>query len=443
MPIFARRRLQRMLNDIGTFASEEKQRDLIRRIESKRKDQALSGEAELAVLWAISRIGDIEPEPVWWGSSAPELLTDHLVRGRAAVIEVKGVSDGAMGEDSMRLAAEKLAQTANQIRRKAGQHLHFSFLEESGYGPDGYLRRRKVSESFNVSEPLKARLAQWIEAGEVRDDKLRLHDESIDVVISWRQRAMREVSVFCTMPPEAYSLTKNPIAYALREARGQLRNPAFDGARIIILFDAGCSLLRNLQSYDASGRRFSGEQIIREFLRNTRPENGGGIEVAILSAHRDYSGRAMCWKLTVYDPSGQRLDSHPLQDVVKLLPPPRLEGYQARSLQRQGRFSLSAQQYGSGTAYHWNRSRTMVKVSTRALLEFLSGRIDEEVFRMTTGLKKDGNIFISSLKNKKVISRVTFESGGIDRDDDYLVLEFDSDPSVEPLKATVPNSAPE
>lgn len=51
MPIFTRRRLQAMLNDLAPCLDEAKGKDLLRRLENKRVEQALPAEMELALLW--------------------------------------------------------------------------------------------------------------------------------------------------------------------------------------------------------------------------------------------------------------------------------------------------------------------------------------------------------------------------------------------------------
>lgn len=58
MPIFTRRRLQAMLNDLAPRLDEAKGKDLLRRLENKRVEQALPAEMELALLWGLLQLGD-------------------------------------------------------------------------------------------------------------------------------------------------------------------------------------------------------------------------------------------------------------------------------------------------------------------------------------------------------------------------------------------------
>lgn len=63
MAIFARRRLQTMLDELSPLMDQEQSRGLVRRMESKEIEQALPAEMELGLTWAIDKLGPIEIEP--------------------------------------------------------------------------------------------------------------------------------------------------------------------------------------------------------------------------------------------------------------------------------------------------------------------------------------------------------------------------------------------
>ena len=82
-----------------------------------------------------------------------------------------------------------------------------------------------------------------------------------------------------------------------------------------------------------------------------------------------------------------------------------------------------------------------IKISARALLDLLAGRITVEKFQHFTGLDgKPGqpNIFKHRLEQGDILTDVKIESGGIDEDDDWLVIELKQDPSAAPLRSTKP-----
>jgi hypothetical protein len=80
MPLFIRRRLQLMLDELYPALGDAKARDLLNRLEDKRVEQALPAEMELGLLWAIGQMGELEIEPEWWGGgNRPDAYTEQLV----------------------------------------------------------------------------------------------------------------------------------------------------------------------------------------------------------------------------------------------------------------------------------------------------------------------------------------------------------------------------
>ncbi|MGE4088358.1 MAG: hypothetical protein AB7F93_09760 [Immundisolibacter sp.] len=61
-----------MLDDLSDRMDLAKLSDLRARLESKRVDQALPAEMELGVLWALSKLGEVEIEPEWFGARRPD-----------------------------------------------------------------------------------------------------------------------------------------------------------------------------------------------------------------------------------------------------------------------------------------------------------------------------------------------------------------------------------
>src|SRR5687767_883187 len=107
MAIFARRRLQSMLDDLVDDLDAQKARDYINRIESKEIEQALPAEMELGIVWAIAQLGPVEIEPYWYGTtSLPDAFSEHLIPGHETIVEVAGLSDAALhGDEGMRNAS--------------------------------------------------------------------------------------------------------------------------------------------------------------------------------------------------------------------------------------------------------------------------------------------------------------------------------------------------
>ena len=77
-----------------------------------------------------------------------------------------------------------------------------------------------------------------------------------------------------------------------------------------------------------------------------------------------------------------------------------------------------------------------ISISARALLDLLAGRITPDQFIHMVGMKEtptQKNLFKHRLDQGDVISSVGIEPGGIDEDDDRLIIELARDPSAAPL----------
>lgn len=241
MTIFARRRLQAMLNDLAPHLSGEKSKALLRCLnDKKRVEQALPAEMELALLWAISKLGDIEIEPEWWGDSKrPDAVTERLVSGRIAAIEIASPNDNSIsGEAEMDAIALQIGAVAHEARKGSGQYLRYTFREESGYRGRQYFRRRMAPRDFELGDELSAQVRDWIKSGRSTQERLRLVAPGLDAVVEHTvHKQVRFHNIFSSMPPEAHSLEDNPLFELLRRKRRQLKAAAPGTLRLIFLAD--------------------------------------------------------------------------------------------------------------------------------------------------------------------------------------------------------------
>jgi hypothetical protein len=439
MPIFARRRLQHMLDKISSL-SEEKSRDLLARLENKRVEQALPAEMELALLWALSALGELDIEPIWWADSRrPEAYTEALIPGRAAVIEVAAPNDNDIsGEAAMDHVARAIADHASRIRPKIGAFLYFRFREERGYVDGAYFRQRLAPQSYKLTEQAATAICRWIESGEVDRVRLRIKEPGLDVEVEKMARKQtRYYNVWSSMPPETYSLMDNHLYRLLLSKRDQIKGARPGILRIIFLADAGSTLIKELGKFgeiDATGRRVSGREIILHFLSNYNDVDA----VVAFSPHRRASLRLrdeLSWSVAVSKRPGVEIDETAFIRLASMLPKPRFEGEQARSLHRQGAFSPNARGWHMPMQVSWMKTETKVRVSARALLDLLAGRMTAEQFRYQLGERRgERNMFQHWLDKGMTLSAVNIESGGTDEDDDYLVLTLNDDPAAGALR---------
>lgn len=444
MPLFTRRRLQNMLTEIAPNLGPDKAKDLLSRLDNKRVDQALPAEIELAFIWALLRCGDGEIEPVWWaGKRRPDIYTEALIPGQPSIIEIAAPNDNSIsGESNMDGVAQRIIDWANRARPGIGSYLYFRFREEHGYQNGNYFRRRLAPDGYQISTKTKLSLKSWIESGDIERSKLRVLDVGLDVgldveIEKTAHKKRRYHNVWSSMPPEAYSIDDNPLYQLLTRKSDQLGDARKGTHRFIFLGDAGSTLINQIGSFgefDATRRRVSGKDIINHFVQ----ANYDKIEAIIVIApsRSTLNWTEIGWRTSIFSRPGFSLEANTLDRFVTQLPKPRFEGYQTRSLFRQGAFKPTATGWYLATHFEWNRGDGMkAKISTRNLMDFLAGRKSEAQFRSALG-ERSGEIpfFKRYLDRGQTIQSVKFESGGIDNDDDFIVFTFCDDPAAQSLR---------
>lgn len=429
-----------MLTDLSPLIDREKAQDLLRRIESKRIDQALPAEMELALVWALGNIGTAEIEPYWFGaSSLPDAFSEQLIPGHETVVEIAAISDAALpGDEGMRNASRKISHEANKIRRGASRHLSYFFHEDSKWVARESLRWVKVPRDLLVSDYIRNALREWLYRQDRTDgDAIRLQEGELDVVITWHDRPQSSYNFRSSMPPEIRSLRDNYVHEVLRAKARQLKSPLFKGLRCVILGDVGSTALRRLESRDYTNRVVSGSQIISDFLAMP----GARLDViAVITPIRerrrlDSLEETIEWKLAIFCRPGLEIETSGFDALAAQLPPPRREGYQARQLHEQGVFSPLSRGRHLPMSISWRKGeRTQIRISARAFLDTLAGRETPERLMKKLSVNGTNNIFKLHLDRGETISAIRIEEKGPDDDDDWIVVEFQDDASARPLR---------
>lgn len=446
MTIFARRRLQSMLSELAPALGVEKSRDILRRLNDRKLvDQALPAEMELALLWAIHSLGDLEVEPEWWGDSRrPDAITDALVPGRIAAIEIAATTDNAIsGEDDMDAIAVQIGEVASRARKGAGDHLYYRFREESGYVGGRYIRRRLAPRGMKLDDEQIAAIDAWVKSDDCLRTRLRLEAKGLDVEVEHTERKqIRYHNLWSTMPPETHSLEDNPLFDLLVRKARQLRAAAPGTLRILFVADVGSTLLRRVGrvgEIDHTRRFVSAREIILHFLQaRSRTVDA----VVTFSPYKEMSrflrgdplGRKpRRWTVAFFGTPAFAEPPSALEKIAAMLPEPQYEGYQARSLFRQGAFSPSKTGQYLGMTIRGNHGAKTFSVDfpARMLLDLLAGRLTEERFRrQLDGREGNQNIFKNWLDRGLTISGAEMAPRNVDKDDDHLILHFTDDPAA-------------
>jgi hypothetical protein len=256
-----------MLDELGPLLPQSKVADLLSRLDHVNTSNALSAEAELTLMWALRQVSHVVIEPTLPGTkSCIDAVAHHLLPSRSAAVEITAISDdGFSGREDMMRTANIVCARADQIRKKASQHLHFAF--GSGHVRDGRRSKRVrfVDPNYKISHEHDEILRTWLSAPNWPNPKnIVLRDEKTAVSVVWQERVYPETRVFCSMPPVAYDLKDNPLYKALRDKERQMDGIPSLFARCIFVADAGCNLLWSSPRY--GGPEKSADEIVRKFL---------------------------------------------------------------------------------------------------------------------------------------------------------------------------------
>lgn len=233
MTIFARRRIQSMLDALAPVLGPEKGRDLLRR--------------------------------------RPDAITDTFVEGRTTAIEIAATTDNAIsGEEDMDAIAVQISEVASRASNGAGDYLYFRYREESGYIDGRYIRRRLAPRGYRLTDDERAAITRWVGSGQSRSARLRLQAKGLDVEIEHTERKqIRYHNLYSSMPPETHSLEDNPLFDLLVRKGKQLRAAAAGTLRVLFVADVGSTLLRRVGRFgeiDHTRRFVSAREIILHFL---------------------------------------------------------------------------------------------------------------------------------------------------------------------------------
>lgn len=445
MPIFGRRQLQRMLDELGPWLERGKAKDLRNRLENERPNQALPAEYELSITWAVSKMAGLEIDRPS-GTRTPDIYSPDLLPSGPIIADVAALDDFTLsGANSMRRACNIINAQADRFLANSSSHLHYTFDEIMGYergrnGRSAFFRQRLVRRDFELDDDSRAKLKTWLESGPPAQP-LVLKNAAISVLVAWKGYVHPLSNYFCKMPSLTYDLKENPLYASLRLKSKQLRAAEEGARRGVFLGDAGCGLLRDLSVHRSANNHFSGGQVILKFL-----DDYPAIDfVMVISANRERSnsggGSKRFWRGNVFTRPGalSEEDAVRLNRLVETMLPPQLSGYSAYSWHEQGMCRPDARGHYVPTQMGLGGERLMLRISARAVQELIAGKLSHENFEQLT-MNRDNQVR-RALDAGMTITSASFEPKGNNEDDDYLVLEFRSDPAARELQ--LPASAKE
>lgn len=426
-----------MIDDLAAFGLvPPKRRDIVNRLnDAKRPEQALGAEYELLVLWMLRESGHLEIEPEWCaGASRPDAYSEGIfIDGTGEICEVTAISDNrAKEEDGMRAASQRLVAAANKIKKGSGRYLYFNYQHEWEHIEGRSVRVRQIPADLEITPYIECGLNELLRNGDARPS-VRLKEGRLDVVIERRATGQNALFNFhSSVPAEAKSLTDNPIYEALQRKRNQMKNASDYCRKVIWVCDAGAELLRACGKPKFGMQGITAEQIVTNFLVQYPDVDLVCVLSPQHSEHMVGQRAERWWQLTLF--AGNQIESTVnvafLNRIVSALPKPRFAGYQARHLVLQQAYAPKAKGWYSGMSYRSTGDAGSVEVPMRLIVDLLARRITAEQFSHFLGHKEGENLFARLLDSGITINNITFRSGGLDEDDDKVVLHYARDPGA-------------
>lgn len=455
MTIFARRRIQSMLDELAPSFTGSKGVDVLNRLNNEEKvDDALPTEMELALTWAVSSLGPLEIEPAWWEGRTPDIVTETLITGVTTAIEIYAPNDNSIaGEEAMDAIALQIMAAADSEKKGCGDYLYFRFGEERFHVNRTYVRRRLAPRNFKLPEDISAAVRDWIRSGQSQEKRLRLQapsantkEPSLDVEVEHTtSKQVRYHNVWSTMPAETHSVEDNPLFKHLRTKKRKFRNAEPGTLRLIFVADVGSTLLRYIGSVgelDPTNHRVSGREILAHFVHKYACDVDAVVgfspykDTRIIGDRDSFGRKARGWNISYFGSPALPNAPEALNRIAEILPTPHYEGYQARSLFKQGAFSpMGTGQYlDMGARVNMQKNEYSIKFPMRILLDLLAGRISEEWFRNYLWRRKeDVNLFELWLNMGMTIRNVEMAPRDLDEDDDHVIFHFSDDPAARPF----------
>lgn len=442
--IFSRRAIQERLFALEHVLDAKSHHDIINRLEHIGSDR-LSTMWEVVWLAALSAVSPLEHEVPLANGSRPDFRLSLTVgENRFEVIgDITAPSDKGLHENN------PINQFREEIVRLARKHKlnpnHFRY--DVGNRSVGKFGDSRTVLLLPPRSDLRVFMKKHVEPfinGLARTPVTAAvfpyssHDIAFTISYNQAQRFGGGGYASYAVP---YSPTKNPIFTALDKKARQLGGAPSDALRVVIMCDAGCHAMQN--SMLTGGGGFTASQVVTKFLQKTTSIDVVllvGIETVNPMEHRrrfqqinatlvvppEHSRRP---RLT---PSAIVAIRDLLNQSIKRLPKPMMDAKNA---------SIRCDMQGYGLALHgaFKMSGNKIRISSRLVLELLSGKTSYDEFERLHGWspaseRGQPNPLTLALKRGSMIDTVTVIPSG-DDDDDWLEFDLrDADPAITPFK---------
>lgn len=430
MAMWARRRIQRYLEENSAFVSQSTLHDWVQRLNTI-SDHYVAIEWEVALLNGFATVGTVQHEPAL-GEKRIDLVFTSSNRKLSFAADIATISDQQLHrENPVEAFSEELGRRARKTNiRTGGFSFHVGEKRQPTHLGSGNQRSLLLPAMSGFGPYIfNSGWEDFIRLVKSKPDKsheytAREKNPAVLVSIAYHPGNFGVFQGQHGSYTGATVVDDNPLFNALKVKARQLKKSGYTGPSGIIICDGGCRMLTSWPDWST----YSMAQVVAEFLRQH-----GSVEFVSIIAIKQGShwGR----NEYVYDPKcfvpkRSRLSGTDLggliAEVVHGLPPIQLtpeNAVRVMKWKKSGKYGLLG---------GWSVGGNKVKISVRDLLALMAGRLDQE--RFVKGYATGGpNFFDLRLKRGELITSATVEHIP-DEDDDWITFEFgEPDPAVAPF----------
>lgn len=438
VPVFTKRVIQKIIDENSSFLSDDQIQRHVNAL--NRVDQeTVDFEWEVVMLNAFSKIGNVVHEPDFGGASRVDLYFRYRDTQQAEFIaDIATVSDRGIEKENRQ---KDFQNELNRLIRKYELNLDCFSWHIDGAVQGTYRNGRmklKFPEKVNWPEVFDADFIKFLDDIKLSPGvphRFARNSNSVGYSVEYSPNQRGQTGHFPAYTV-AYSRTKNPVYNALKRKTDQLKKANYKGIYAIILCDGGCRLLNDVHR---GVNNFNLDEVINYFLKNN-----SSISFVLTFATKEVQSPPMGQRKRQFqiiprfypNPSHNKTEQEMIFKLIELLP-----SYFPTPVTTANNAQLFIEHDGQkGISFEGGltMSGKQIKMSSRALLELLSGQVDAAKFFETHHNFSFGGTE-NNLFKLRAMEGCMFQNMRIekceDRDDDWIIFEFgEPDPAISPFR---------
>ena len=454
MAIFSRRILQRLIYENDKFLTKRQTKKHVRELNRMDNDLTLAFEWEVVLLNVFSKLGKVRHEEILGNGKDADIYFETL--GNAShnfIVDITTASDKGLDENN---PFEALQEELTEIVSEVGIKPNFFDLKVGGTGGATY----KGGPKIKLILPGRARFKKII-FNEYFDKFIssildspnsnhiyRVKNLDADVTITYEPNKRFGSGGFPSYS-EVFRIMENTVYTALESKVKKFTDAKVKSNFGIFLCDNGCSLFHKGATL---GLSYSIDEIIQHFLKNnteidfvvtfsTKRENPFGYYHFEKNPYLIY---VKLYRGLNFDTKIKFNLSTIFENAIEFFPEPENTPYNAINHLKGGNPNIGSSHWG-GLQVGYGGKVMNIKISARALLELLAGKVEQKEFLERYGFIQSElhsppfvNPFEVGMNKGQLIDEISIEKSDVE-DDDWIILKLSNqDVAISPF--VVPQS---